>query len=1385
MADFLRNPRVLEADVIAIQEPWDNPYTETTHHPAKATHELVYPSTNECQGERTRVCMLISKHLQWTHHVYGRDSHEVRIRTGKSGESGEELRIINIYNPVGSIETVNMLGDVFGRKTRSRTIVIGDFNLHHPAWGGDDAVQDASADALIELTDSADLDLWLAPGTITRDESGHQTTIDLVFGSHDLSERFLATEIAHECHAHSDHLPIRTILDVSTSTIDSTPKRRNWKAMETDKFDKFVAANLRGKTWALSTPRQIDEAVEHFMDIINRAVEESTPWARPSQYANPSFTGECRQAIKETRRLHRRYMTSHDEEDWEVYKSARNEKGRVIKRILRAGFREFVKEAIDQGPQGLWRMSKWARNRGQEQSSIMPPLKTADGIAESTSEKVQALRKAFFPTPPEADLSDIESSRSQQKPTISFPPISKQELADSIRRTPPNKAPGPDGIPNKIWRLLASEDSASCHDFMHTLLSIFNACIQTGHNPQHFQTSITVTLRKAGPRDYRLPKAYRPVALLNTLGKILEAIIATRIAWAVEEHRLLPDTHLGGRKGVSVDHAIQLILDRVHTAWGNNKIASMLLLDIAGAYDNVSHDRLLYDIKLLGLGELVPWTKAFLTGRSTRIRLPGHLSDAFPTSTGIPQGSPISPILFLLFNALLIRNCTRPTGYGSTEAFGWVDDTSIIAVSNSYEENVWLIEKALERADQWARRHAARFAPDKFELIHFSNPKTTPVVSNTITVVPNTTAIVPTPSLGPSSSETDIWTVPDDPCGHDQMPVAMPGNEPVIIQPTECAKYLGVWLDKQLKFDTHRKKLLAKAAGSLEALRGISGSTWGASLMSMRKLYQAVVVPQALWGVSAWYCPAARSMPAWEMTRLVNELVKLQKRAAVLISGAFKSISTAALDIELFLLPMKLRLQQSIEECAIRILTGPQWACPRTAKIARKPIERRLGGWTPLEALVWRNGPIKLNIKTNTEGAEKWEERAAFVLPPWERRISCYIEPSEAAKATHEAIIQKKWTEVGSETSLIYTDGSGFEGHIGAAAVNIHDSDTVISDRRHLGTGRQSTVYAAELSGIEMALARAIKNNKAKPIKAREVTLFSDSQAAIQAVQNPQRPSGQYVLGVIYDRVRTLRSRHSSFVTLRWIPAHNGVPGNEVADSSAKLAAIESAGGATDGGAGSDKPTIRLAAAAKRMVRARIQDRWRKQWDAERTAQPTKRLVEWPNKKVLRLYEGLSKPRSSIMIQIRSMRIALRHFLYKINAADSDKCPCGEGSQTPKHVLLQCQTFSGLRRELFDKLFQAGASNHTDYDTLVSDPLAIRYVAKFMHQTGLLAQFQHTQQEESDDETGDPEIMEQSPEDAGYSPPPAPTFEEGENLTQLFEYTIPDWIKTHVRPDER
>ncbi|KAJ5963981.1 uncharacterized protein N7479_003857 [Penicillium vulpinum] len=158
------------------------------------------------------------------------------------------------------------------------------------------------------------------------------------------------------------------------------------------------------------------------------------------------------------------------------------------------------------------------------------------------------------------------------------------------------------------------------------------------------------------------------------------------------------------------------------------------------------------------------------------------------------------------------------------------------------------------------------------------------------TIEPDTFTIEP----DTTQPATDIWEIPDDPSGHDGMPVTIPGETPAILTPTDTAKYLGVWLDKHPNFTIHRKKMVAKGAGSLEALRGISGSTWGSSLIAMRKVYQAVIIPQILWGLSAWYCPAAR--PKGDLEKLTNELTKIQKRAAILISGAFRGTAGAALD---------------------------------------------------------------------------------------------------------------------------------------------------------------------------------------------------------------------------------------------------------------------------------------------------------------------------------------------------------------------------------------------------------------------------------------------------------------------------------------------------------
>ncbi|OGE47274.1 hypothetical protein PENARI_c051G02094 [Penicillium arizonense] len=135
-----------------------------------------------------------------------------------------------------------------------------------------------------------------------------------------------------------------------------------------------------------------------------------------------------------------------------------------------------------------------------------------------------------------------------------------------------------------------------------------------------------------------------------------------------------------------------------------------------------------------------------------------------------------------------------------------------------------------------------------------------------------------------------------------------------------------------------------------------------------------------------------------------------------------------------------------------------------------------------------------------------------------------------------------------------------------------------------------------------------------------------------------------------------------------------------------------------------------------------------------------------PHKKTLGLYKGLPKPYTSILIQMRSQRIGLRHFLFKIATTQqraegaTDRCHCDEGSQTPMHVLLQCPLYTALRATMLNKVwYKTDLGRTTDYDTIISDSQAIRYVAEFMHRTGLLGQFRQVDYEDVDASINTPE----------------------------------------------
>ncbi len=143
------------------------------------------------------------------------------------------------------------------------------------------------------------------------------------------------------------------------------------------------------------------------------------------------------------------------------------------------------------------------------------------------------------------------------------------------------------------------------------------------------------------------PQAYWLIALLNTIGKALEFIIAKRISYLAETYGFLPPNHFGARLSSSTEHALYYLVERVYATWNKKKIATALLLDVTGAFDNVSKNRLLNNLCIKKIDpRIMNWIGSFLTDRSTILKTNEYTSEKIHISTGIPQGSPLSPILF-------------------------------------------------------------------------------------------------------------------------------------------------------------------------------------------------------------------------------------------------------------------------------------------------------------------------------------------------------------------------------------------------------------------------------------------------------------------------------------------------------------------------------------------------------------------------------------------------------------------------------------------------------------------------------------------------------------------------------------------------------------------
>lgn len=845
-------------------------------------------------------------------------------------------------------------------------MLVGDFNKHDPLWAG--PMQPArsarsAADPLIDIILRHGLELCLEPGTPTFMSSAHRTwsTLDLLLVSADSLLPLLTYCRTFDGDA-SDHLGLEAEFNVHPDHLLQKPRPR-YRETDWEEFTKRAAKHFARNPLPteLDSPGQLESLVEQLEAGISNILHELVPISKASRYRSQWWTPQLTSLRAAYRKAQRRiHKLDRSHASWEAMKIAQNRYHSEITKQKRSHWRQF----LDQLTQAqLWTAARYTDDTPRTATRI-PALRGPSGLVSDTVGKSEILFDTFFPAPlanyqPPAQTPDPDDE------IILFHPFTESDIDQAITRLAPYKAPGPSGIPNmaiKAFRAFLGP----------VLLRILNASLSLGYFPERWRTYNTVTLRKPGKSDYAVPKAYRPVALEETLGKVLESVVATRIADLAEEHGLLPANQFGGRPGRTTTDAVLFLTQKIKDAWRTGKVASLLLMDISQAFPTVPHPTLLAKLKQSGLpSTLVKWIRSFLSDRTTTLSFDDYTSAPHPVPLGIPQGSPLSPILYLIFNSDLLELPAKRSDPSS----GFIDDTAKLVISNTVIDNIITLNTFLQDAGQWGISTGSRFDYAKFQLVHFWGRKTRPEGVDFALHFQNHR-----------------------------------------IEASTSAKYLGVVLDDKLTFKYHAKQALARGTRTLGALNRLKIPHG-----YMRQLALAMVFPRVEYALVAWYEPVREGLKRRiGNIGLTRTIAKLQRRAAMLITGALRTTATDMADYHAYLLPTSLRLQLATFKAAVRLCTLPNshplqpivQRCRRSVRRHQSAIHKLMDAFPELRQPIESVRPIRD------------QDLAITYLT---------VHQAKSRSATKEAAE----AAVLSGSLCIFSDGSGFKGGVGAAAVAI------------------------------------------------------------------------------------------------------------------------------------------------------------------------------------------------------------------------------------------------------------------------------------------------------------------------------------------------------------
>ena len=1098
-------------NIIALQEPTIDPQGFTL---AARDWVPVYPPLHQKTEKTTRSIILVRADLSsdsWKQlDVPSTDITAIQIK----GEWGK-LTIVNVYNDCENDDTMRVLAEFHRRNQneieRSETgtahvLWVGDFNRHHPYWDDPNDVRlftneaMSAAEKLIEVVVDVGLDLALPSGIPTH---RHNITkkwsrLDQVFIS-DHSENIVITcnTQTDQWGINTDHLPILTSLNLSIGT-EETNEFPNFREVDWGEFQVELGRQL-GKlppAEPINSQCQLDNACAGLTKAIQKTIDTEVPMSTITPKSKRWWTKELTQLRRAANKLGRQSYRNRSDANHAIH----NEHSAMVKKYRNTldhtkshHWRDFLEKAEEPD---LWAAHRLTSSTGGDGGkSKIPVLKYKVGDTEAkasdNSDKGQVLAKNFFPAKPLSDEALID--RRYPKARERAGKITVAQIEAQLKKLKPLKALGPDGIPNIVL--------TKCSGLIvERLCHIYRAMLDKSLMYKPWKEFVTVVLRKPGKPSYDVPKAYCPIALLNTMWKVITAIIANHITYITEKHQILPANHFGGRPGRTTTDAIHLLVTKIKAAWRAKKVASVLFLDIEGAFPNADPERLLDNLRKRGIpAKYATFVHNMLKDRVTTLKFDGFILDQIPINNGIGQGDPLSMVLYQYYNADLLD---IPIHDGE-DAEAYVDDTIMIATDSDFNGTHRKLVDMMCRAEgieSWSKSHSSPLEYSKLALINFGH-KHKDMGDPTMTLPQRT------------------------------------------IHPVNSTKYLGVIIDRNLKWKAQQAYAVEKGAKWTAQIRRLTRPTWGITPKHAKQLYISVALPRILYAADVWCTPTSCEHPgpkALGSAKVSKQIATIQRAGTLAITGGLRSSPTDALYASAFLLPAPSTISKWCHRAYTRLAMLPKehplyktvnWKVTGTTKRHRGPIH---------------NLARTYNVATKSVEKIPTSARNPSMMGKLPFQISI---PADKEASVLEA-------ENSSEEIQVYSDGSAHGGKVGTAAILSRGNNPDRVLHFYLGRESEHTVHEAELVGLLLAL-HLIHTEKRS---GTTCSIAVDNQATLKAFNSDLRKPGHHLAREalrLANQMQKHKSKHKYKLTLRWSAGHVGIAGNEKADIEAKKAASD------------------------------------------------------------------------------------------------------------------------------------------------------------------------------------------------------------------------------------